>query len=60
MAIAPSIMPISTDLHVKCPFYLRLLVSAFYKKLNKKKSTIFYCKFFIWYLESKHYIPTNF
>ena len=30
--IASSVMPISIDLHVKCPFY---------KKWNKKKSTIF-------------------
>ena len=30
---APSIMPVSIDLHVKCPFY---------KKRNKKKSTFFF------------------
>ena len=29
----PSIMPISIDLHVNCPFY---------KKRNKKKSTFFF------------------
>ena len=31
--IAPSIMPLSIDLHVKCPFY---------KKWNKKKTPIFF------------------
>ena len=37
--IAPSIMPLSIDLHVKCPFY---------KKWNKKKTPIFFFFFFSW------------
>ena len=45
-------MPISIGLHVKYPFY---------KKWNKKKSTIFFSlEIFTWYLEGKKLYPTNF
>ena len=45
-------MPLSIDLHVKCPYY---------KKWNKKKTPIFFPrKFFTLYLDGKQLYSTKF
>ena len=48
--LALSIMSISIDLHVKCPFY---------KKWNKKKSTIFFSHYHMVFGGTNGYIIVN-